>query len=338
MDPSGRKEAKIVTSLRNDPNYQALSRRLAQCQNLILLTPAPGEKTDAQLTSWQRKIQDELWSPLPFHRMKWLHTIEGARTLLLKLEQTAQGIKVQRTKKEAVKDLAEKRLIIKQLRVRVEEIGREVESSSHNVRQAPTEGDDDSETMYDILQQIRKRKQQQQDISPSGEDIPQSQHDSTAHDLKTEPREDNREGERNALFESSSNVRRRQGKDAEKNGTPAGKSSGFSNLPETEKSLLAASKEHEDITTSLLNMAAQLKQQARQFQFTLDQDKGLLDRAIEGLDQNVTAMGLASKGMKTLQRMSEEQGFFGRLKLQLLIAGMWAVAILLVFAGPKLRF
>ena len=70
----------------------------------------------------------------------------------------------------------------------------------------------------------------------------------------------------------------------------------------------------------------------------LEQDKGLLDRALEGLDQNVSAMGMASKGMKTLQRMNEEQGFWGRLKLQLLIAGMWLVAILLVFVAPKLRF
>jgi len=52
----------------------------------------------------------------------------------------------------------------------------------------------------------------------------------------------------------------------------------------------------------------------------------------------VAAMGLASKGMKTLQRMSEEQGFFGRLKLQLFIVSMWVALILLVFVAPKLRF
>ena len=86
-------------------------------------------------------------------------------------------------------------------------------------------------------------------------------------------------------------------------------------------------------------MATELKQRAKQFEFTLEhEDKGLIDHALEGLDKNVSAMGLASKGMKTLQRMSEEQGFWGRLKLQGLIGGMWLVAILLVFVAPKLRF
>lgn len=338
MDIVSRKEAKPLTTLQNDSNFLALSRMLVRYQNLILLTPTPDEKTDAQLAPWQKRTQDELWSPLPFHRMKWLHTIEGARTILLKLEQAAQGIKVQRTKREVVKDLAEKRLIIKRLRARVEEIGREVESSSRNVRPETVDENDDSENMYDVLQQIRSAKRQRQESDRHDEHIPQDDADqSVARSGLSQPQVDP-QAERTALFESSPRMRRRLSKDLDNNDSPKGKSSGFSNLPETEKNLLAASKEHEDITTSLLNMAAQLKQQARQFQFTLDQDKSVLDRALEGLDQNVSAMGLASKGMKTLQRMSEEQGFFGRLKLQLFIAGMWAVAILLVFAGPKLRF
>lgn len=336
MELNSRKESKPVTSLQHDPNYLALSRMLARYQNLILLTPTLDEKIDAQLAPLQKKTQEELWSPLPFHRMKWLHTIEGARTILLKLEQTAQGIKVQRTKRDVVKDLAEKRMVIKRLRGRVEEIGREVESSSRNVHPPTLNEDDDSETMYDVLQQIRKEKQRRQDNHRGDEDIVQDRGTSEVPNMEAD--EANQKNERDALLGSSSTVRRRTAKEVDEADSPEGKTSGFSNLPQTEQSLLAASKEHEDITTSLLNMAAQLKQQARQFQFTLDQDKSMLDRALEGLDQNVSAMGLASKGMKTLQRMSEEQGFFGRLKLQLFIAGMWAVAILLVFAGPKLRF
>lgn len=299
---------------------------------MILLTPSPNEALEAELAPWQKKTQAELWSPLPFHRMKWLHNIEGARTLLLKLEQASQNIKVQRTKREVVRDLAEKRTVIKRLRSRIEEIGREVESSNQNSYPSrPRNDDDDGETMYDVLQQIRQEKKE----SECGRKINGNLQDVSTAEAQS-PDEANQES---VSFESSSNIRRRQGK-SEDNKDAAQKShtSGFSNLQGTEKSLLASSKEHEDITTSLVSMAAQLKQQARQFQFTLDQDKGMLDRALEGLDQNVSAMGLASKGMKTLQRMSEEQGFWGRLKLQLFIAGMWAVAILLVFAGPKLRF
>lgn len=338
MDVANGRDAVNTTSLRHDPNYLTLSRMLARYQNLILLTPTLDETLDARLAPWQKRVQDELWSPLPFHRMKWLHSIEGARTLLLKLEQAAQDIKVQRTKKDAVKDLAEKRVVIKRLRNRVEEIGREVESPTLNGRQSQANQDDDSETMYDVLQEIRRAKHQQESTKEGIEVSSQNPDQTNVSLAGSKVSDPNDQTSRDALFESSASLRRRQGKSVDEDSVPTGKSSGFSNLPETEKSLLAASKEHEDITTSLLSMAAQLKQQARQFQFTLEQDKGILDRALEGLDQNVSAMGLASKGMKTLQRMSEEQGFFGRLKLQLFIAGMWAAAILLVFAGPKLRF
>lgn len=335
MDGVNREPARTSIPFQHDPNYLTLSRMLARYQNLILLTPAPDESLEGKLAPWQKNIQAELWSPLPFHRTKWLRSIEGARTLLLKLEQDARNIKVQRTKKEVVRDLAEKRMTIKRLRSRVEEIGREVESGGRNGYEHTRPADaTDSETMYDVLQQLRASKRQKtQDDHSISKEAPYSA------SIQTAPQPEDEGSKREELF-SNGNIRRRQGKaigtdDAQ---DPPAKTSGFTTLRETEQSLLDTSREHESITTSLVSMAAQLKQQARQFQFTLEQDKGLLDRALEGLDQNVSAMGMASKGMKTLQRMSEEQGFWGRLKLQLLIGGMWLLAILLVFAGPKLRF
>ena len=185
--------------------------------------------------------------------------------------------------------------------------------------------------MLDVLQQIRRSRGQ-----PPDEDRDDKADTQPSQDTRSEERAES--DVRNELFDAQSNLRKRQGKSADGEGALKGSTSGFSNLNKTEDTLLASSREHEDITTSLVNMAAQLKQQARAFQFTLDQDKGLIDRALEGLDQNVSALGVASKGMKTLQRMSEEQGFWGRRKLQAIIAGMWAVAFLLVFVGPKLRF
>lgn len=333
MEVLSRSEPKANVPFHHDPNYLTLSRMLVRYQNLILLTPIPDEKLETRLAPLQKKVQAELWEPLPFHRTQWLRSIEGARTLLLKLEQSAQNIKVQRTRRDAVKDLAEKRMAIKRLRARVEEIGREVESagtSNYRPRNA-LERDDQSESMLDVLQQIRRSRGQ-----PPDEDRDDKADTQPSQDTRSEERAES--DVRNELFDAQSNLRKRQGKSADGEGALKGSTSGFSNLNKTEDTLLASSREHEDITTSLVNMAAQLKQQARAFQFTLDQDKGLIDRALEGLDQNVSALGVASKGMKTLQRMSEEQGFWGRLKLQAIIAGMWAVAFLLVFVGPKLRF
>jgi hypothetical protein len=109
-------------------------------------------------------------------------------------------------------------------------------------------------------------------------------------------------------------------------------------MQSTERSLLDSSRVQEDITASLVNMAAQLKQQGRAMQSSLEQDKGILGRAIQGLDINLGGMEAASKNMAFLRRMSEEEGWLGRMKLYAMIFGMWLVAFLLVFVCPKLRF
>lgn len=255
--------------------------------------------------------------------------------MLLKLEQSVKDIKVQRTKREAIKDLAEKRTVIRRLRNRIEEIEREVEASNSNAKPAEVVVDSDAETMYDLLQQIRRTRRK---TSLNGiESEPHTEQLGAAEGDMQSASKNIDEHKREELFASSSTVRRRPGNN-DKPVSGGATTSGFSNPDDLEKTLMNASKEHEDLTVSLVSMAAQLKQQARQFQFTLEQDKGILDRAIEGLDQNVSAMSVASKGMKTLQRMSEEQGWLGRLQLYAYIVGLWVVAILLVFAGPKLRF
>jgi len=63
-----------------------------------------------------------------------------------------------------------------------------------------------------------------------------------------------------------------------------------------------------------------------------------MDRAVRGLDKNTTGMEAAGKRMGLLKRMSEGKGWWGRMMLYAWIAGLWVVAILLVFVGPKLRF
>lgn len=307
---------------------------LTRFQELIL-TPIPDGNLNARLEPLRQQTQAELWSPLPFHRTKWLRNIEAARHLLLKLEQNALNIKVQRAKREVVKDLAQKRNTIKKLRSRVEEIGREAESNARHNSQGNINvnyhNDNGSESMLDVLNQIRRTRGQEH-TNPAAKSTHGT--DKAIEHNQTLAEDPSRED----LFESNSTVRRRQNK-TDANGTkPTGYSSGYSEKQTKEQDLLDESKVHESLTTNLLDMVTQLKQQARQTQFTLSEDKGLVSRALEGLDQNVAAMGIASKGMKTLQRMNEEQGFWGRLKLQALIAGMWLVAVLLVFVAPKLRF
>jgi hypothetical protein len=42
--------------------------------------------------------------------------------------------------------------------------------------------------------------------------------------------------------------------------------------------------------------------------------------------------------MGTLRRMTEGKGWWDRIKLYGMIAGLWLIAFLIVFVGPKIRF
>ncbi|RMZ79337.1 hypothetical protein DV737_g3423, partial [Chaetothyriales sp. CBS 132003] len=375
--------------------YVALKRRLLRYQHLILLTPAPGTNPSDELTPLQRQVQAELWSPLPYHRTKWLHNVEGARNLLLQLERTARNIKVQRTRQQAQKDLAEKRLAIKRLRTRIEDIGQEVEAMGSESWKLPLP-DVPGETAWDLLQvrgqaQAARTPTQAERVEQADAALREGQPvenvleemagaemaggeiagremagremagremagremagaetagaETAGAETAGDDPGDKEEQQRESLFTSSGTVRRRGGGAGDQrhgetasNTSDQAATSGYSGLSTNERALLDSSRTQEALTTSMISMAAQLKQQAKAFQFSLEQDKGLLDRALEGLDNNLRGMQAAGKNMQFLQRMSEEQGWLGRLKLYVLIMTMWAVAILLVFAGPKLRF
>lgn len=309
------------------PTYITLQRMLIRYQHNILLQP-PSDT----LTDFQEGIQRDLRSPLPYQRTKWLHNIEYARTLLLQLEHAAQGIKVQRVKKDAIRDLAEKRMLIKRLRSRVEELGTEGNVFSDEQWAA----DGNSETLEEILE--RPALQEDVDLSKhpharkqlDGKPVPSITEESTPFKQRTPSTNPlPTRSDKDLLF----GARRRL-----QSQNPPSTSSPSSTLATTERILLSDSRTHEDLTHSLISMATQLKQQARAFQGALDLDKGLLDRALEGLDKNVAGMAAAGQKMKFLRKMSEGQGWFGRMKLYAMIMGLWVVAILLVFVGPKLRF
>lgn len=93
-----------------------------------------------------------------------------------------------------------------------------------------------------------------------------------------------------------------------------------------------------ELTTSLLSLAQQLKASSSKFQSSLSADEETLKRAGEGLDKNETQMEATRKRMGLLTRMSEGEGWWGRMMLYAWIFGLWLVALLLVFVFPKLRF
>jgi hypothetical protein len=111
-----------------------------------------------------------------------------------------------------------------------------------------------------------------------------------------------------------------------------------SSTSQTEALLSHNRAEQETLTTSLLEMAKQLKVQSIHFGNTLEGDKGILDRTVESLDKSSLGMEAAGQRMGTLRRMTEGKGWWDRMKLYALIFGLWIVAFLIVFVGPKIRF
>lgn len=145
----------------------------------------------------------------------------------------------------------------------------------------------------------------------------------------------------------TSELRRRGGGEKDEAATTTGSSlfptkptttTGDPSAAHTEAILSHHRGEQETLTTSLLEMAKQLKQQSLHFRSTLEGDKSVLDRAVQGLDKNTQGMEAAGQRMGRLRRMTEGRGWWARLKLYAMIFGLWVVAFLIVFVGPKIRF
>ena len=123
------------------------------------------------------------------------------------------------------------------------------------------------------------------------------------------------------------------------NDKPPGAAMSTDNKEITQAELLTHNDtESANLTTSLLSLAQSLRASSTAFSTSLEADTEVLNRATEGLDKSATGMEAASKRMGLLKRMSEGKGWWGRMMLYAWIGGLWVLAILLVFAGPKLRF
>ncbi|KAI5286622.1 hypothetical protein KEM54_006640 [Ascosphaera aggregata] len=110
-----------------------------------------------------------------------------------------------------------------------------------------------------------------------------------------------------------------------------------SNIQDVEAHLSRDRAEQETLTTSLLQLASQLKESTHTFASSLEGEKSILARAVEGLDRNISGMESAAGQMGMVRRMAEGKGWWDRMLLYGMIFGLWVVVILLVFVAPKLR-
>ncbi|KAL2260289.1 hypothetical protein VTK26DRAFT_5744 [Humicola hyalothermophila] len=96
--------------------------------------------------------------------------------------------------------------------------------------------------------------------------------------------------------------------------------------------------EQDALSESILQLASQLKQSSQAFSASLEEDRELVERAGQGISRTGERMeGLTAK-MSTLQRMTEGEGWWGRMRLYAMVYGLMVVLVLVVAVLPKLRF
>ncbi|KAH6625250.1 hypothetical protein C7974DRAFT_196922 [Boeremia exigua] len=281
-----------------------LGRLLSRLEHTVLVEPSP------QL----RKS--------PYERARVSANIEHARTLLLNLEHSASSLPSKSKKSALQADLQQKREIIKQLNQRIYELNQLDDTES--------EDSVDSDADEDQFPSYAPRIQANEGL-----------------DITSKDGESN-EALQNAARNLTSQIRRRgQAVEAEGTQTASGTSlhpakatttTSNTSLANAEALLSHDRNEQENLTESLFQMAKQLKAQSIHFSNTLEGDKGIVDRAISGLDKNQINMDAASQRMGTLRRMTEGKGWWDRMKLYAMIGGLWLLAFVIVFVGPKIRF
>lgn len=113
---------------------------------------------------------------------------------------------------------------------------------------------------------------------------------------------------------------------------------GTTEVQQTETLMSHNRTQQEALTEGMIGLARALKESSLQFGASLEAEKDVMKRAEGGLDKSAQGMEAAEQKMSMLRRMSEGQGWWGRIKLYGFIAGLWVACFLLVFIGPKLRF
>ena len=239
----------------------------------------------------------------------------------MRLEYDSASIKVQSRKQTVQADLQSKRNLIKQLNQRLYELNQlDDESDDGSV------SEDENEDLFpSYAPAVRNTSDSIDQANIGGDQVLQEAAASLTSTLRSRHSQP-----ANAPVDTSTTTSASL--------FPANTQSGDPNLAQTESLLSHNRTEQEALTNSLLSMAQALKLQSIYFGSTLESEKTILNRAVEGLDKNTTGMVAAGQRMGTLKRMTEGKGWWDRIKLYALIAALWFLAFSIVFILPKFRF
>ncbi|KAJ5161619.1 hypothetical protein N7492_007011 [Penicillium capsulatum] len=278
-----------------------------------------------------------------FQRLRVTKNVEYARTLLAQLERSLPQLKPLDRRHEAQTEIARDRQLLKRMQtvldeedVRTDKDGGEDEDSDDEwaelfakpvaENEAPSmETNRESRGQKDQSPRFHEEKSAATATTTTTTAVPAPTRMSASAPTPT-PTLRNRHAAVDAPASSSARTTGRAG------------GAGDEKLHDTEHALANQRLEQEDLTGSLLSLASQLKASSQNFQTSLASEQSVLDRAVHGIDRTSSTMEAAGQRMGMLRRMTEGKGWWGRMMLYAWIFGLWVVAILIVFVGPKLRF
>ncbi|KAK5653094.1 hypothetical protein OQA88_9192 [Cercophora sp. LCS_1] len=321
-----------------------LNRLLSRLQQTILRADAERE---ARLRSSE------------FEREKARTNIRYAQSLLTKLEQEAAlTIKIHTRRQELQTDLVQKREILEQISDRITNLS-EIASASTN------DSDDASSSEEDILADIIATPSESLNSSTRSPDVvPQESVDDTTQPSPIasqppplpvpKPQRKSSVSEKPAPSpqptdtetKTEQTLRSRRPEPVSEKPTATTTSALFGDRTTTDVSATATTEaildnqraEQDLLSESILKLASDLKASSQAFQASLDEDKEVVDRAGQGMNKTGQGMDAVTKRMGTLQRMTEGEGWWGRMILYAEVYGLMVVLVLIVFVLPKLRF
>ncbi|KAJ5332373.1 uncharacterized protein N7506_006156 [Penicillium brevicompactum] len=276
-----------------------------------------------------------------YQRMRVNKNVEYARTLLTQLERSLPQLKPLDRKHEAQAEIARDRQLLKRIQTILDE---------EDAKATAEQDDDDNLDEDDEWKELFSKPLSPENTTPSvsqprdqklsgpginDQDNVQPATSATITSATTQPEPTSTPP---TSTPAPPTLRNRQAGKPSVATNKATASGSNAKLHDTENELSTHRTEQEDLTSSLLTLAAQLKTSSQAFQSTLEGEKSALDRAVSGIDHTSTIMEAAGKRMGMLRKMTEGKGLWGRMMLYAWIFGLWVVAILIVYVGPKLRF
>jgi hypothetical protein len=262
--------------------------------------------------------------------------VENARSLLLSLEKQSASVRSQLSQKQSIQaDLQQKRELVKQLNAKLEELNRLGEEEEDVDSESESDEDDEAE-------ESNASNTQQPSYAPARTDA------DNGLEANVDPRETLRTAVSDAQQQANQQeMRSRKPLSAADNRSAASTTAreelfaGRKQHPdlETTEALMSHNRSEQDaLTNGLLGLARALKESTMNFGASLEAEKDVMKRAESSLEKSSLGMEAAGAKMGTLRRMSEGQGWWGRIKLYGCIFALWVFLFLVVFLGPKLRF